>query len=194
MTKRIPSFGALERSTTPVVIPTATPGLPTFTFLQNANCRKGPSTQYDVVTALEQGAAADIVGRNQQSSWWLIQVPESQARCWVSGTTGEGSGVLDGLPVEAGDPLPGSPGGFVIGQALCSPNLNYYSVPLGWSDGNNATGYRLYRNGSLVTTLDANVAYYEDQAPRGVDLLYELEAFNNAGVSGRVQVSLLACP
>lgn len=165
-----------------------------MTIILNANCRKGPGARYDVVTALAQGALADAVGRNQESNWWLIRVPETQARCWVAGTTVEGSGALDGLPVETGDPLPGSPGGFVIGQALCSPNLNDYSVPLGWSDVNNETGYRLYRNGSLVATLGANAVYYEDQAPKGAGLLYELEAFNGVGVSGRVGVDLAACP
>ncbi len=111
----------------------------------------------------------------------------------MSASTGEASGLIDVLPVEPGLPLPGNPGGLTIGQTVCSPNLNYYSVPLSWGDAGNETGYRLYRNGSLLATLGANATAHDDQAPKGENLAYTLEAFNKVGVSERVQATLGAC-
>jgi len=93
-------------------------------------------------------------------------VPETEVTCWVAGSTGAASGGIEGLPVEAGLPLPGSPGSLSIGQAICSPNLQGGAVPLSWGDAGNETGYRLYRNGSLVATLGASATDYDDRAPR----------------------------
>ena len=187
-----------DGSATPEIIPlptfASTPAPPLFTFVQNANCRKGPGTLYDVVTSLTQGTVADALARNDLSSWYRVAVPDTEVTCWVAGSTGGPSGLIDGLPVDVALPLPGSSGALTIGQAICSPNLNYYSVPLAWGDAGNETGYRLYRNGSLAATLGANVTDYNDQAPKGENLAYMLEAFNKVGVSERVQATLAACP
>ncbi|MBI4730641.1 MAG: right-handed parallel beta-helix repeat-containing protein [Chloroflexi bacterium] len=184
------------QSETPDIIPliTATPAPVLFTFIQNANCRKGPSSQYDIIVSVQQGQEAEGVGRNEQSDWWLVDLLEVQMQCWVAASTVEGSGALDLLQVETALPVANTPGQFVAGQTVCSQNLNYYSVPLGWSDVNNETGYRIYRNGTLLVTLAVNTVAYEDHAPKGIDLLYQLEVFNNMGVSDKVQVSLPACP
>ena len=177
-----------------IVTPTAAPAPLIFTFLQNANCRKGPGTLYDVVTALTEGSVADALARNDLASWYRIAVPDTDATCWVAGSTGEASGPIDGLLVEAGLPLPGAPGSLTIGQTTCTPNLNYFKVPLSWGDAGNETGYRLYRNGALLATLGANVTDYDDQAPKGQDLAYTLEAFNKVGISERIQASAGGLP
>ena len=71
--------------------------------------------------------------------------------------------------------------------------MNDYAVPLGWGDASNETGYRLYRNGSLLATLGANELDYDDEAPKGEELDYALEAFNQVGVSDRVAATVPAC-
>jgi len=176
-------------------LPTATEAAvpPFFTFLQNANCRKGPGVAYSILTSLVQGAVVDALARNEDASWYRVAVPETEATCWVAASTGEASGTIDGLPTEAGLPLPGAPGALTIGQVICSPNLNDYAVPLEWGDASNETGYRLYRNGSLLATLGANELDYDDEAPKGEELDYALEAFNQVGVSDRVAASVPAC-
>jgi hypothetical protein len=57
----------------------------TATFTANTNCRRGASINHEVVTYLPEGITAPIVGRNEDSSWWLVQVPGSPIRCWVWG-------------------------------------------------------------------------------------------------------------
>jgi hypothetical protein len=58
---------------------------PSATFTENTNCRRGASTDHEIVTYLKKGLTALIVGRNEDSSWWLVQVPGSAIRCWVWG-------------------------------------------------------------------------------------------------------------
>jgi CSLREA domain-containing protein len=92
-----------ESSTTPTVTPTLS--APTATLLQNANCRRGPHPDSDSVATLTQGSNVPIVGRNPDSTWWQVQVPGSQTRCWVAGETAETSGDTSQVPiVEAGPP------------------------------------------------------------------------------------------
>jgi hypothetical protein len=81
--------------------PTPTPPAdetPTATFTANANCRRGASTDHEIVTVLRAGQTAPIVGRNADSSWWLIQVPGSDIRCWVGGKFVTPRGNLNGIP------------------------------------------------------------------------------------------------
>lgn len=90
-------------------LPTDTP-LPTFTFTpsvptvttndQPVNCRLGPSTAWLPISALNLGQSSQIVGKNSDASWWLIQDPLSPGRnCWVAASVTSASGNLSGLQV-----------------------------------------------------------------------------------------------
>ena len=45
------------------------------------NIRSGPGLTYTVVTHLNKGQTATVVGRNADSSWWLIEI--NAVRGWV---------------------------------------------------------------------------------------------------------------
>jgi hypothetical protein len=191
------SLTAATPAATPVPLYTptspATETPPGVTLVQNANCRKGPSTAYSITTALELGVQTAAVGRDDPASWWLVKVPQTEMTCWVANTTVETSGDLLSLPVVPVDPVPGQPSNFEAGKATCSQNLNDYPVQLKWSDVSHETGYRLYRNGSQLTQLSANEIDYTDHAPKGPALTYEIEAFNSLGVSPRSSLDVPAC-
>jgi parallel beta-helix repeat protein len=87
--------------------PTQTPtsSKPAATLLQNANCRRGPGAGYDIVTNLPQGLNVPIVGRNQDQSWWQVQVPGTQTQCWLAGGNVQTSGDLNGVPLVEPPPL-----------------------------------------------------------------------------------------
>jgi CSLREA domain-containing protein len=92
-----------EATTTPTVTPTLS--APSATLLQNANCRRGPGTDFEVVTNLSQGSNVPIVGRNPDGSWWQVQVPGTQTQCWVAGMTVQTSGDTGGVPEVESPPL-----------------------------------------------------------------------------------------
>jgi CSLREA domain-containing protein len=90
---------------TATLTPTETQSTPTATLRQTANCRRGAGTDYDIVTKLRDGLIVPIVGRNPDSSWWQVQVPGTQVRCWLAGENVETSGDLSKVPVVESEAL-----------------------------------------------------------------------------------------
>lgn len=86
---------------TPLPTLTFTPSVPTVTTLDKpVNCRLGPSTAWLAISALNLGQVSQIVGKNSDTSWWLIQDPLSPGRnCWVAASVTVASGNLAGLQV-----------------------------------------------------------------------------------------------
>lgn len=86
---------------TPLPTLTFTPSVPTVTTLDKpVNCRLGPSTAWLATSALNLGQSAQIVGKNSDASWWLIQDPLNPGRnCWVASSVTSASGNLSGLQV-----------------------------------------------------------------------------------------------
>jgi hypothetical protein len=78
------------------------------------NLRSGPGVSYYRVGTLPLGRRVEIMGRNQDSSWWLVAAPEGLA--WVSANYVTAYDVGDTLPVVSipallvwPTPLPGQP-------------------------------------------------------------------------------------
>jgi hypothetical protein len=193
--------------TTEEIIP---PDVPLATFTKNANCRRGPSTAYGVVTSLLEGQEVMLEGRNADNSWWWALLPQSTAHCWVSDTTVEVIGPVVDLPIIAAPPLPtdtptptpkppkpkpttpqpsppAAPAQLTITKKVCTDTE--YSVTLGWMDiANNEDGYRVFRDGQLIATLAKNATGYKDNPSGSGPYTYGVEAFNAAGSSQRPAV------
>lgn len=80
--------------------PTAAPSVPVAVIDNNSNCRSGPSPAYDPpVAVLRRGDRADILGRNSDRSWWYVQVPGRETKCWVWGDNVSVEGDTGNVPV-----------------------------------------------------------------------------------------------
>lgn len=104
---RIPTLAVTNTSAAPpttVVQASATPSGTFFVVDVGANCRTGPGTNYDRIASFAQGSYITLVGRNNDSSWWLVR--NGSTNCWISGTTGHTSGPLDNIPVVQAPPTP----------------------------------------------------------------------------------------
>jgi len=107
-----------DETATPIDSPTPTVTLiPTITFtptlgapmaeaLQNINCRYGPDEVYTIVSGFHTNQTAPIVGRNQNSSWWLIQDAYSASKCWVLAELVSVTGDVSQVPFVAAPPTP----------------------------------------------------------------------------------------
>jgi len=91
---------------TETITPTPTQGAPTATADQDANCRFGPSQVYHVIGHLLQNQTAPIVGRNTDSSWWVIERTDGAGTCWIWDGTVTVSGDTSGVPVIQPPPPP----------------------------------------------------------------------------------------
>jgi hypothetical protein len=85
---------------TAIATTTATLSGPVATFIENANCRQGPGTKYDVVTSFFKGETVQIVGRNPDfnNTWWYVVIPSTGGKCWVSLATAQAYGDFDAIP------------------------------------------------------------------------------------------------
>lgn len=161
-----------------------------LTFNASSNCRKGPGTGYLRVTAFDVGATVDVIGQNNLKTWGLIQIPASGETCWAAFSLGTLSGPSASLTIYPTPPIPADPVSFNDSSA-CSADQR--TVKLTWAVQPDTTGYNLYRNGKILTTVSALSSSYEDNVPPNKDYFYELEAFNANGFSARVNTTTLAC-
>lgn len=101
---------APSASPSPTLTPTQTPiptsSIPLFTVDIGANCRSGPSTDYNVLTGIPQGTSVRILGISspERVLWWFVAA--NGTLCWVSGSLGTTSGTFAGIPVVYAPPLP----------------------------------------------------------------------------------------
>jgi hypothetical protein len=87
---------------------TPTPLVPIAVVDVNSNCRKGPSPDYDPpISVLRKGDRAEIFGRNNDRSWWYVQIPGKPGQfCWVWGNNVTVEGDTSGVQFVQPPPLP----------------------------------------------------------------------------------------
>jgi len=80
--------GSSEPSITPiptVAPPTAEAGAPTLVATRDTNIYGGPSVDYPQIGVLQSGLGAEVVGSNQDKSWWAIKYPAGpNGNGWVA--------------------------------------------------------------------------------------------------------------
>lgn len=147
---------------------------------KNAYCRLGPAIGFEPMTYMEAGDVATMLGRDLFDWWWYVELADGAGKCWVPWdlTTVEGvSACVDPISVA-----PPTPGDFKIGSRSCS--RAEHSVVLKWEDNSDMeVGFRVYRDGSLLKTLNPNATSFTDNPPFGGPFSYQIEALNDAGSS-----------
>lgn len=168
----------------------------------DANCRFGPDTVYSVITSFKKGTELPVEGRNANNTWWRIPIGGGQ-NCWISASLVETFGPVTSLPVVPAPPTPvptstsqasnpTAPVQLLYENVVC--NGQVYNISLRWTDtANNEQGFRVYRNGSLVTTLGPNSTQYTDSPPYGGPYTYAVEAYNAAGTSAQATITEPGC-
>lgn len=99
-----PPTGTPTRTPTPQHSPTDGPEWATVE--QDAACRTGPGTEYDIAGYLTAGQAALSFGVDPLGEWWWIQYPSGSLSCWVSGLLVSFAGGTPDLPVLTPEPTP----------------------------------------------------------------------------------------
>ncbi|HUF00248.1 MAG TPA: SH3 domain-containing protein [Anaerolineales bacterium] len=85
----------------PTITSTSTPSV----FLaspkdQPVNCRFGPATSYAITGALVLGRQAEVIGRNEDLSWWYVRNPsDPSTSCWLSAEFVQTVGDVQSLPL-----------------------------------------------------------------------------------------------
>ncbi len=188
----VPAGGSPEAENTPLASPNAIPstsGAATLTINNPTNCRGGPGSDYQLITAFTPGTTLQIVGKDSAHNYWLVLIPKSQNTCWASGDYATASGNYQNLPeatpATVDQSIPTRPGNYSYSYE-CPGGARITNIT--WSDtANNETGFNVYRNGVLLVSLPANSSSYTDKTtvPIGSTVTYGISAFNQNGESGQ---------
>jgi hypothetical protein len=174
---------------------TEVPEAASATLTMNAFCRYGPGTHYIARATFLMGEQYPVEGRSPAGlpAWWWVALPNGRGHCWVSDVTVQLQGPVEGLQVVNAPPVPAAPTQLSILRQSCATG-QMYRVMLQWVDvATDETGYRVYRDGTVIATLPANSTSYTDNPPLGGPYTYAVEAFNANAVSDQATVQAEAC-
>jgi hypothetical protein len=86
--------------------PSPTSAQPMLEISENTNCRYGPGV-YDLIMIYLAGDRADLVGKNQDETFWYVSSAENPGQdCWLWGRYTTPVGDTDQLPVFTPPPTP----------------------------------------------------------------------------------------
>jgi CSLREA domain-containing protein len=171
-------------------------------------CWEGPGGQYKVVSSVQQNTPVVLLGVGAIGDWFIIDNPRFPGvPCWLDADDVEIDPGLDlntlrvfpvprlPTPTPTPNPLPQAPSNLYVASEGC--DQTNYVITLGWNDNStNEQGFRLYRQGPndngpvLLHATGPNTTTYTDQVSDGATYLYFVEAFNEVGVSARIQISV----
>jgi predicted outer membrane repeat protein len=90
----------------PTTTPTPEPVRPMAFAPQNTTCREGDNAVYSAAGYLLEGESAEVIGRNQEGTWLVINNPDWDGICWILRSLVETEGDVDDIEVLIPPPLP----------------------------------------------------------------------------------------
>lgn len=209
-----PAVTPSATSVPPAPTITPTPGPPSILIGSKTDCFGGPGADYRLIASFEAGDEVEVVGKDDYGEYWIVVDPKSGRGCWIrrEGTTARG--VTDYLPnlLPPPTPLPDPPAAptnlsahYDCTRAVrAAPPFSYQNpvdmmnltIDLTWEDNaDDETSYRVYINGNLEDSLDANTTTYRATLSVKVDqagaVLFGIEAYSiTSGTSERVEIAV----
>ena len=94
------------------------------TAKQDAACRQGPANEYPEADYVDEGFSAPVIGRNQNSNWFVVTGPNWGEDCWIWEGVLETTGDINPVPILP-DPVLVLPGEDNQGsKKVCKPDLD----------------------------------------------------------------------
>ena len=91
---------------TPTLPNTAVSAVPMVQVTVPTNCRSGPGKVFGKVSVFDVGKSVEVIARNSDSTYWVVNNPAGSGVCWVWGNYAIVSGSTSGLPVWDSPPTP----------------------------------------------------------------------------------------
>jgi hypothetical protein len=166
-----------------------------LTVREATNCRTGPGTNYEIVFTYTAGTKLEITGRDESRNFWLVKSDKSPTgTCWM--WTGSVDVTDNALAVASVAP-PSTPtsasGNTSGGTPPEAPSLQKWDYSCGdgkltftvtWNDkATDETGYRIFRNGELLTELPADSNTYTDTLASEQNVEYYIQVYSPGGTA-----------
>jgi hypothetical protein len=168
-------------------------GQPFASFEDVTNCRTGPGVNYQRITQIKPEDSVQIIGF-YPPNYWVVMT--SAGPCWVAGEFVTPSGSLAAVPTVTAPPTPqgGAPDNVSLQQwnISCNYATNQADVSIRWTDKDNESGYRVFRNNELAAELPANNTEFIETISllSGQSVGYYIVAFNAAGDTSSKTITL----
>jgi len=159
-------------------------GEPFASFEDVTNCRTGPGVNYERITQITPQDAVEIIGF-YPPNYWVVSTDAGP--CWVAGEFVTPSGSLAAVPTVTAPPTPqgGAPDNVSLQQwnIDCNYATNEANVTIRWTDKEDESGYRIFRNNELIAELVANSNTFTETISllSGQSVGYYVVAFNAVG-------------
>ena len=98
-------IGATEMMSIPQPPPPEPGILPRLSTPVNLTCREGDSNDYPAAGYLLEGESADVIGRNQEGTWLVINNPDWEGDCWLFIGNVELEGDIENIAILTAPPL-----------------------------------------------------------------------------------------
>ena len=155
-TSTVPPGSTASLAPTDTLSPTAS--VPMVSVSLTTNCRKGPTTAYDVLGVLNVGESAQVVGRSLFTDTMIIQLPSRPGlTCWLWAQNASVTGDMASLPLI---PVPSTPTPKPVTPAGASFKVVYLSTIQ--CDGKYALKFRITNTGSVTWESNSIFAFNED--------------------------------
>jgi len=120
---------------TQAISPPSQSGGITLSVSLDTKCRMGPSKDYPQVSFLLPGQTANVIGRNENNTWYYIEDPKNPGGfCWLWGEYATVQGDMVSLPVTTAEPFvsveTSPPDGL---EGYTNEEYGFYLNPGGWS-------------------------------------------------------------
>jgi uncharacterized protein YgiM (DUF1202 family) len=172
---------------------TPTNSKPFASFEDVTNCRTGPGVNYERITQITPQDAVEIIGF-YPPNYWVVMTDAGP--CWVAGEFVTPSGSLATVPTVTAPPTPqgGAPDNVSLQQwnISCNYATNKADVSIRWTDKDNESGYRVFRNNEQVAELVANSTAFTETITllSGQSVGYYIVAFNAVGDTSSKTITL----
>ncbi len=191
-------------SPSPTIPASATPALMTGGDIP---CYAGPGADYEVAAVLGIGVKAEVLAKDSGGEYWIIRIPGVSDRCWIETRYATILGTPETIPTLMVESLPTkiiprvpAPSRLdarascvpIAGNRTVGTKVEYrILIRLGWPPVKGESGFRLYKEGALVTELDADLNNYDywlvPEPDMPVSIKLSIEAFNEYGPSEPVE-------
>lgn len=206
----LPSPTATTPSSSPTSLPTATftptYAVPVLTLRDATNCRTGPGLAYEIIVTYPINQRLEIVGRYEPGNFWLVKSGDSPSgSCWLWGEYADVAGSYwtvasvtpPPTPVASVTPRASRPQAASLQEFkyYCNDINHTFSFEMTWGDrADNEAGYRIFRDGWLVTELPAGSTSYAEtiSMPASRSAEYSVQVYNTTD-SANISVERVTC-
>jgi hypothetical protein len=194
-----PDAAPLASATPDGSVTTPTFSQPMASVGEVTNCRSGPGTNYERISQILPTDQVRIVGFFSPN-YWVVSTKDGE--CWLSGEFATPSGSFAAIPTVTAPPTPkgGAPEAAtflkVNGWTFFCYGPGQADITLSWNDkANNETGYRILRNGEIITELPADSTYFSETIAllSGQSVGYQIQAYNPTGETNSA-IATITCP